>query len=115
MTIRQVLYKQLILPASFSKRTVSHSPIMGTPRIIDAIKQDHREIESYYDRVTKSTNKDEQTQYQNMFTWELARHSIGEELVVYPAFEKHLKDGVALADKDRSEHQTVRPPHPLLQ
>ena len=80
---------------------------MSTPRIINAIKQDHREIESYYDRITKSSDKDEQTQYQNKFTWELVRHSIGEELVVYPAFEKHLKDGKALADKDREEHQTV--------
>lgn len=83
---------------------------MGSPRIINAIKQDHREIESYYDRITKSTDKTEQTQYQNLFTWELARHSIGEELVVYPAFEKHLKDGVALADKDRKEHQSVSQP-----
>ena len=110
MNFRNVLYRQskpLCLLTSISKRYVSQSPIMSTPRIINAIKQDHREIESYYDRITKSSDKDEQTQYQNKFTWELARHSIGEELVVYPAFEKHLKDGKALADKDREEHQTV--------
>lgn len=53
---------------------------------------------------------DERTQFQNLFTWELARHSIGEELVVYPAFEKHVRDGVVLADKDRREHQTVSSP-----
>lgn len=109
MAIR-VLTKQFFPPVSASfNRTVTQSPIMGTPRIINAIKQDHREIESYYDRITKSNDKNEQTQYQNLFTWELARHSIGEELVVYPAFEKHIKDGVALADKDRKEHQSVSP------
>lgn len=80
---------------------------MTTPRLIDAIKQDHREIESYYDRINKSTNRDEQTQYQNIFTWELARHSIGEELVVYPALEKRVREGNILADKDRDEHQSV--------
>ena len=110
MTVRHALYKQL-KPISFlastSKRNASQSPIMSTPRFIRAIKQDHREIESYYDRITKSSDKDEQTQYQNLFTWELARHSIGEELVVYPAFEKHIKDGKVLADKDRQEHQSV--------
>ncbi|KAL5362514.1 hypothetical protein BJX96DRAFT_186066 [Aspergillus floccosus] len=77
-------------------------------RLIDAIKQDHRDIESYYDRITKSKDPDEQIRYQNQFTWELARHSIGEELVVYPAFERHLSDGKSMADKDRNEHQAVK-------
>lgn len=110
MTLRCTLLRQskpISLFASSSKRYAAQSPIMSTPRIISAIKQDHREIESYYDRITKSSDKDEQTKYQNMFTWELARHSIGKELVVYPAFEKHIKDGKVLADKDREEHQTV--------
>jgi hypothetical protein len=79
------------------------------PRVSDAIKEDHREIESYYDRIIKSSDKDEQTRYQNLFTWELARHSIGEELVVYPALEKHVSGGTALAEKDRREHQSVSP------
>lgn len=109
MAIR-FLNKHFFPPVSAPlKRTVTHSPIMGTPRIINAIKQDHRDIESYYDRIIKSTDKTEQTQYQNLFTWELARHAIGEELVVYPAFEKHIKGGAALADKDRKEHQPVSP------
>merc|ERR1712187_303424 len=101
---------QEFIPPSLSIIQTNRDPIThhGLSAIINAIKQDHREIESYYDRITKSTDKTEQTQYQNLITWELARHSIGEELVVYPAFEKHLKDGVALADKDRKEHQSVK-------
>ncbi|KAL4896917.1 hypothetical protein BDV59DRAFT_209412 [Aspergillus ambiguus] len=77
-------------------------------RISDAIKQDHRELESYYTQIVESNDADTQTRYQNQFTWELARHSIGEELVVYPAFEKSLDDGKAMADKDREEHQSVK-------
>lgn len=80
-----------------------------TPRIMDTIKQDHRDLEAYYDKIINSTDPEEQTRFQNQFTWELARHSHGEELVVYPAFEKHLKDGHAMAEKDRGEHQTVSP------
>lgn len=79
-----------------------------SPRISDTIKKDHREIESYYDQILGATDKTEQTRFQNQFTWELARHSIGEELVVYPAFEKHVSGGRELANKDRQEHQTVR-------
>ncbi|KAM0385102.1 hypothetical protein ACHAQC_011700 [Fusarium culmorum] len=61
--------------------------------ISDAIIQDHRELEKYY----------------NEFVWELARHSIGEELVVYPAFEKYMgPKGQEMADSDRQEHHKVK-------
>ncbi|KAF8953662.1 hypothetical protein BGZ46_003161 [Entomortierella lignicola] len=77
-------------------------------RISEAIKHDHREIEDAYNKILSSSTEDEKTRWQNQFTWELARHSAGEELVVYPAMEKHLKDGKAMADKDRSEHAVVK-------
>lgn len=98
--------RQTKLPNLSRRRFLSHSPI-AMSRLIDTIKQDHREIESYYNTITNSKDEDEQIRYQNQFTWELARHSIGEELVVYPAFERHLDDGKSVADKDRREHQTV--------
>ncbi|KAJ6187019.1 hypothetical protein N7519_001927 [Penicillium mononematosum] len=79
-----------------------------TPRIIDTIKKDHREIESYYGKIITSKDPDEQTRFQNMFIWALARHSIGEELVLYPLFEKTLSDGVQMANKDRDQHMQVK-------
>ncbi|KAL3469300.1 hemerythrin HHE cation binding domain-containing protein [Aspergillus californicus] len=77
-------------------------------RIIDAIKTDHREIEDYYNKILSASTDKEKVQWQNQFTWELARHSIAEELVVYPVFEKSLPNGRAMADKDRQEHNTVK-------
>ncbi len=77
--------------------------------ISDAIKDDHRELEEYYQTILDAKDDDTRTRYQNQFTWELARHSVGEELVVYPAMEKYLgADGKAKADKDRKAHQKVR-------
>ncbi|KAI9852447.1 MAG: hypothetical protein M1830_006793 [Pleopsidium flavum] len=77
--------------------------------ITDAITEDHRELEEYYQTILDAKDEDTRTRYQNQFTWELARHSIGEELVVYPAMEKYLgADGKAKADHDREEHQTVK-------
>jgi hemerythrin superfamily protein len=77
-------------------------------RISDAITKDHRELEQYYNKITQAKDDDEATRWQNQFTWELARHSIGEELVVYPAFERKLGDkGKKMAQKDRDEHQAV--------
>jgi hemerythrin superfamily protein len=76
-----------------------------------AITKDHRELEEYYNEVVNSNDHDHQTRFGNQFTWELARHSVGEELVVYPAFEKYLGDkGTAMAESDRQEHHRVRHP-----
>jgi hemerythrin-like domain-containing protein len=77
-------------------------------RLADAIKDDHRELEEAYNKILSAKTSDEKARWQNQFTWELARHSIGEELIVYPLMEKNLPKGKEMADKDRSEHQTVR-------
>ncbi|KAJ5532997.1 HHE domain protein [Penicillium frequentans] len=74
-------------------------------RISDAICADHRELKSYYDRIVQAEDPDEQTRWQNMFTWELARHVVGEELVLYPALKKHLNEE---ATADRQQHQTIK-------
>jgi hemerythrin superfamily protein len=77
-------------------------------RITDAIAKDHRLLESYYETIVSAEDAEEQTRYQNQFTWELARHSVAEDLVVYPAMKKYLRNGDQPVDKDRKEHQTVR-------
>lgn len=79
-----------------------------TGTVSEEVKKDHREIEEYYHNILNAQDDDTRTRWQNQFTWELARHSIAEELIVYPAFEKHLgPSGKEMADKDRAEHQVV--------
>jgi len=82
-------------------------PIDAITRVSDRIKHDHRELEEYYNKIKEASRDDDKVRWQNQFVWELARHSIAEELVVYPAMEKHVPDGVRMAEKDRSEHQQV--------
>jgi hypothetical protein len=79
--------------------------------ISEAITKDHRELKQYYDEIVNNPdNIDHQTRYGNQFTWELARHSVAEELLVYPALEKYLGDkGKEHADHDRAEHHKVSP------
>lgn len=77
-------------------------------RVSDVVFRDHRELEDYYDKILRATDHDTKARWQNQFTWELARHSVAEELVTYPAFEKNLgAHGKAMAEKDRAEHQAV--------
>lgn len=94
--------------SQYSRGVVSATNIGGTQSVSGVIKHDHRALEDYYNRIVNSKDPDEQARYQNLFVWELARHSIGEELVVYPAFEKFLPNGEQMATKDRKEHQLVK-------
>lgn len=60
----------------------------------------------FYKRAEKEGDSAAQTRWANQLAWEIARHAVGEEIVVYPLMEKHLgSEGLALADHDREEHQ----------
>ncbi|KAK5053682.1 hypothetical protein LTR84_001643 [Exophiala bonariae] len=77
--------------------------------ISDTIKHDYEELKEYYHNILSAKDDDSKIRWQNQFTWELARHSIGEELVVYPAMEKHMGEaGGHLAQRDRDEHNKVK-------
>ncbi|THU93346.1 hypothetical protein K435DRAFT_829503 [Dendrothele bispora CBS 962.96] len=75
-----------------------------------AVKEDHEEMYEYYDKYLKASgDQDAQTRWSNQLFWEIARHAVGEEIVVYPLMEKHLgQKGIDLADQDREEHQFVK-------
>jgi len=90
-----------------SKRISPRTAAMST--ICDAITKDHRELEQYYNEVINSNDHDHQQRFGNQFTWELARHSVGEELVVYPAFEKYMgAKGKQMAEDDRKQHHQIK-------
>lgn len=74
--------------------------------ISDAIKNDHLELEQYFNEIVDNRgNHEHQERFGNQFTWELARHSVAEELIVYPAFEKYMGHrGHEMAEDDRREH-----------
>ncbi|CAE6998171.1 hypothetical protein CFE70_000622 [Pyrenophora teres f. teres 0-1] len=78
--------------------------------ITSAITHDHRALESSYREIlSHPTDIDHQTRHGNQFTWELARHSVAEELLVYPAMEKYLgAAGKQHADADRAQHHEVK-------
>jgi len=94
-------YRFLSVPCSVASRQKS--------TISEAIINDHRELEHYYNEITNSTDHEHQQRFGNQFTWELARHSVAEELIVYPAFQRHMGErGHEMAEDDRKEHHKVK-------
>jgi len=77
--------------------------------IAEIIKRDHDELKEYYNNYKSASTEKEKTQWSNQFRWELARHSVGEELLLYPALEKHFgAEGKKMADEDRAEHKVAK-------
>ncbi|EAU86663.1 HHE domain-containing protein [Coprinopsis cinerea okayama7 len=75
-----------------------------------AVAGDHQEMYEYYDQYLKNRgDKAAQQRWVNQLIWEIARHAVGEEIVIYPLMEQHLgAKGVELADNDRRDHQFVK-------
>lgn len=97
---------QQAITFSYLQRTMATTS--SASNVTDALTRDHREIETYYNEVINSNDHDHQERFGNQFTWELARHSVAEELIIYPAFEKYLgTKGHEMAEKDRKEHHEV--------
>lgn len=63
----------------------------------------------YYDeyiRAHDASDADASGRWARQLTWEVARHAVGEEIVVYPLMEEHLgAKGLELATQDRADHQ----------
>ncbi|KAL1591638.1 hypothetical protein SLS59_010097 [Nothophoma quercina] len=78
--------------------------------ISEAITRDHHDLRKYYNEIVNNKGDlDHQDRYGNQFRWQLARHSVAEELLVYPAFEEYLGDaGKAQADRDREQHHKIK-------
>lgn len=88
---------------------VAKDATVSEKRIKDAIMDDHVRILHAYDEIKAAIDDDGRARWQNNFVWELARHSVAEELVLYKKFEQYLGEkGKEMAKQDRAEHQQVR-------
>ncbi|KAF9223111.1 hypothetical protein BS17DRAFT_782395 [Gyrodon lividus] len=98
------LPRALLLRATMSSTVTSSTPLR------DAIVHDHQEMYEYHQHFQKHVgNTDAQKRWANQLAWEVARHAVAEEIIVYPLMEKHLgQAGKALADQDREDHQSIK-------
>lgn len=75
--------------------------------VIEVLTHDHREVEEMFDELTGTTEPKERRRIVNDITIELVRHSVAEEMYLYPAVRRHVPDGDTIADKEISEHSAV--------
>jgi hemerythrin superfamily protein len=72
--------------------------------VVDVLTTDHREVEDLIAEI-RACSGEECRDKTDMLIAELVRHSVAEEMHVYPAMEAHLPDGEAAVAHDVQEHK----------
>lgn len=83
-------------------------------RIEDQVRADHNEIRnsfSHWEREWMATpqRREEGKKWYHQFVWSVARHSVAEEVVLYPLYESKLGAfGKTHAEISRAEHHDIK-------
>jgi hemerythrin superfamily protein len=75
--------------------------------VVDVLTTDHNEVQDLLQQIKTSTNTEERRDLADTVISELVRHSVAEEMFVYPAMRKHLPDGEEAVEHDIKEHKEL--------
>lgn len=72
------------------------------------ITKDHQYIKDVYNAIIGAADKRQKRQYINEFIRSLTVHTTAEEIVLYPAIEARLVNGMQSSNEARNEHQLMK-------
>ncbi|MEU0157710.1 hemerythrin domain-containing protein [Streptomyces sp. NPDC006261] len=76
--------------------------------VIAELTTDHREVDELFEKIERLPVGDQQRRkLADELTIELVRHSVAEEMYLYPAVREHVEGGGEIADKELSDHAEV--------
>jgi hemerythrin superfamily protein len=75
--------------------------------VVDVLTTDHHEVLDLLQQIKVSTNAEERRDLADTVISELVRHSVAEEMYVYPAMRKYLADGDEAVEHDVKEHKEL--------
>ena len=79
----------------------------GGADVVDILTTDHHDVLELIDTIQASSDPDERRNIADTVIAEIVRHSVAEEMYVYPAMRDHLPDGQKEVDHDVEEHQEL--------
>jgi hemerythrin-like domain-containing protein len=80
----------------------------ATEDVLDLLAEEHREAEQMLEELSSQDKQEhDPRELADRLTASLVRHSVAEEMYVYPAMREHLEDGEAAVEHDISEHQEL--------
>jgi hemerythrin superfamily protein len=75
--------------------------------VIDVLTTDHREAEELIEQIVAGGEPEPLRELADSLISELVRHSVAEEMYVYPAMREHLPNGDEAVEHDTSEHKEL--------
>ena len=75
--------------------------------VVDVLTTDHHEVLDLLQQIKSSSDPEQRRDLADTVISELVRHSVAEEMYVYPAMRKHLPDGEGAVEHDISEHKEI--------
>jgi hemerythrin superfamily protein len=75
--------------------------------VIDVLVEDHRDVTALIGEISTVTDSMIRRDLMDTAISELVRHSVAEEMYVYPAIRKYLADGEKAVEHDIEEHQQL--------
>lgn len=77
------------------------------PDVVDILTADHREMIELIEKIQKTDDAKERRSLADAVTAEVMRHSVAEELFVYPEYERSVPGGTDEVGHDKEEHQEI--------
>jgi hemerythrin superfamily protein len=74
--------------------------------VVDILSTDHREALQLVEQI-RAAEGDQRRDLADTLIAELVRHSVAEEMFVYPAMKKHLPNGAEAVEHDTKEHKEL--------
>ncbi|QNE78797.1 hemerythrin domain-containing protein [Streptomyces finlayi] len=76
--------------------------------VIAELTADHREVEELFAQIEgQPVGHSDRRQLVDQLISELVRHSVAEEMHLYPSVRRHVPDGDELADKEIADHGRI--------
>ena len=75
--------------------------------VIDVLTTDHREAEDLLRQIGRTSDPEQRRDLADSLIAELVRHSVAEEMYVYPAMRDHVPDGDEAVEHDTKEHKQL--------
>ena len=75
--------------------------------VVDILTTDHQEVLQIIGEIRSAEDGETRRDLADRVIAELMRHSVAEEMYVYPAMKEHLSDGAEAVEHDTQEHQEL--------
>lgn len=84
-----------------------HNVTRSAMDVVDILTTDHQDMVTLIGEIKRSPDADQRRDLTDMLIAEVMRHSVAEEMHVYPVMEKHLPNGEEEVEHDKQEHDEI--------